>query len=202
MESSEELSSVSRTRLDSFRVTSRTWIPGRQQTSLRIRSAWHIGCSVPCREESPTTHTCLLFNGILLMLREGFSWFGFVSMSGVSGLLPLSDGPSTFREYVIYNILYNIYYTCYREAKQTKQIFVCSVGRRLASTRSFPLWSCVQPCIFFSSTWRDTGCLRFVVFALEKTCLLRGELWYDILYFISRAIYISCFSRLFLFVCL
>lgn len=69
-----------------------TPVPGRQQTSLR-GSAWRIGHSVLCREESPITNTHLfLLNAVTLVLREDFSWFGFVSMSRLSGLFPPSDG--------------------------------------------------------------------------------------------------------------
>jgi len=58
--------------------------PGRQQTSLR-GSAQRIGHSVLCREESPITNTHLF-------LLNAVAWFGFVSMSRLSGLFPPSDG--------------------------------------------------------------------------------------------------------------
>ena len=82
------------TRLDSFPVTPLTQAPGRQQTLLRRGSAQHIGRSVPCREESPTTTIHLLsFNGVVFFWGKGFLWFGFISLSRLSGLLSVTDGP-------------------------------------------------------------------------------------------------------------
>jgi len=97
--SSKQLWSVGHTdRLDSVLVAFFTWDPGRLQTSLRRGSAQHIKCSVPCGKESLAFNTCLLFfNGVALMLQEGSSWFGFVSLSSSSGLLSPSHGLSTSR---------------------------------------------------------------------------------------------------------
>ena len=68
--------------------------PGRQQISRRRGSAQHFGCSVPCREESPTTTIHLLsFNGVVFFWGKGFLWFGFISLSRLSGLLSATDGP-------------------------------------------------------------------------------------------------------------
>lgn len=88
--SSKQLWSVGHTdRLDSVLVAFFTWDPGRLQTSLRRGSAQHNGHSVPCREESPTTNIHhLLFNVVVLMLREGFLCFGFISLSRMSADYP------------------------------------------------------------------------------------------------------------------
>ena len=47
---------------------------------------------------------CLFFfNEVALVLGEGFSWFYFVSVSSLNGLLPPSDGPSTSKaSYLLY----------------------------------------------------------------------------------------------------
>jgi len=48
-----------------------TCAPGRQQTSLRGGSGWHIGPSVPLSWESPTTVTRLFLLVELVVIREG-----------------------------------------------------------------------------------------------------------------------------------
>lgn len=83
-------------RLGSFLVMSLTQAPGRQKTCLRRWSAWHIGRSVPCKEKSPTTNIHLFFfSEVALELGEGFSWFSFIRVSRLNGLLTFSDRPST-----------------------------------------------------------------------------------------------------------
>jgi len=121
--------------------------PGRQQISQRRGSAQHFGCSVPCREESPTTTIHLLFfNGVVSILGKGFLWFGFIRLSRLSGLLSATDGP----------------HSCCRGApgrgwedgggslEKARRVFVFGFKHKLVSICSFPLCSCLQPCNSFS----------------------------------------------------
>ena len=66
-------------------MTSLSQAPGRQQTSLRGGSAWHIGPSVPLRRGSPTTMTCLFLLVEVVAIR-GIGPSGLGNSFGVDGL--------------------------------------------------------------------------------------------------------------------
>lgn len=89
----------------SFLVTSFTQAPGRQQTSMKMvcpACTQHVRCSVLCREESPATKTHLFFfEEVNLILREGYSDFGFHASCSVNGLLSPTDGHSTSRAWYL-----------------------------------------------------------------------------------------------------